>query len=220
VKGDTVKLAVVSLAFAFSSFGLAAQGAPQAGYGIYRFGAVSNGCPVSMRLQQTLSHQLQTVQNGKLVRTPATQLTLTLGVGTTANFGIAVMQSVDPNKQPSAPAKPARLPAQVAFATATVHGFGAGPEFELVSPAAGQNVRGNRRPAPQKSLKLQFNSKDGSRVADIWLARFGPVRWLDLDTITYSDGSTWKPAKGQTCSVAPDPFMLVGADSASAPASK
>jgi hypothetical protein len=215
-----MKLAVLSLAFAFSSLGLAAQSAAPAGLSTYRIGGTGDGCPVSMRLQQTLSHQLQTVQNGKLVKMPATQLTLTLGMGTTSTYGVTGTYSRDPNKQPPSPAKPARLPARVAFATATVHGFRAGPQFELVSPAVGQNVRGNRSPAPQKRLKLRFNSRDGSSVAEMWIPGFGAVRWLGLDSITYSDGTTWKRNSNQTCAVSPDPFMLVGADSAGAPANK
>ena len=212
-----MKLAVLSLTFAFSSVSLVAQSAPSAGYTTYRFGAVSNGCPVSMKLDQTLSHQVQTVQNGVVMKMPATQLTLTVGVGVSSNFGVAGMEGLGP-KQPPAPANPARIPAQVAFATATVHGFSTGPKFELISPGVSRNVRGNRSPAPQKSLKLQFNAKDGSRVADMWLPGFGPVRWLDLDTITYTDGTTWKPAKGEACTVTPSLLMLVGADSAAAPA--
>ncbi|HEV2137161.1 MAG TPA: hypothetical protein VGR47_23280 [Terracidiphilus sp.] len=213
-----MKLVVLSLAFAFSSLGLAAQSAAPAGLSTYRVGPIGNGCPVSMSLQQTLSHQLQTVQNGKVIKAPATQLTLTLGVPVSSGSMFGGMQPVQGDRQP--PATPARMLPRVAFATATVHGFGAGPEFELVSPAVGQNMRGNRRPAPQKSLKLQFNSQDGTSVAEMWIPGFGAVRWLDLDSITYSDGSTWKRNSSETCAVTPDPFMLVGADSTSAPAGK
>lgn len=207
-----MKLAVLSFAFAFSSLALAAQSPPHAGYSTYRVAAISNGCPVSMKLQQALGHQLKTVQNGKLVKAPATQLTLTLTQA--LPFGVARMEGLGGNTQPSAPSRPARIPARVASATATVHGFGTGPEFELVSPAAGRNMRSNRSRAPLKNLKLQFNSRDGSSVAEMWLPGFGPVRWLDLNSITYTDGSTWKPAKGDKCTVTPDPFMLVGSDSA------
>lgn len=213
-----MKLAVLSLAFAFSSFGLAAQSASSTGYSTYRFGAVSNGCPVSMKLQQSLSHQLQTVQDGKLIKSPATQLTLTLVP--TPGFGQSRMMPLQGNKAPSATSQPAQMPAQIAFATGTVHGFGTGPQFELVAPGIAQNIRGNRSPAPKRNLKLQFNPIDGSSVADMWLPGFGAVRWLELDSITYSNGLVWKPAKGENCTVTPDPFMLVGSDSAASPASR
>jgi hypothetical protein len=209
-----MKFAVLSLAIAFSPLSLAAQGAPSTGYSTYRIGGVSNGCPVSMKLEQSLSHQLQTVQNGKVVKSPATRLTLTLlRAIPSGGFGEVHIYSEQGNKQPASPSKPARILPRVAFDTATVHGFGTGPRFELLSPGAGRNARGNRAAAPQRNFKLQFNSKDGSSVSEMWLPGFGPVRWLDLNTITYTDGSTWKPAKGEMCTVTPSPFMLVGADS-------
>ena len=209
-----MKFAVLSLAIAFSPFSLAAQGASSAGYTTYRIGGVSNGCPVSMRLEQTLGHQLQTVQNGKVIKAPATQLTLTLEVlAAPGGAGEFRMQPLQRNKPPAAPSKSVRTYPRVAYATAAVHGFGAGPRFELLSPGAGQNVRGNRSPAPQTNLKLRFNTEDGSSVAEMWLPGFGPVRWLDLKTITYTNGSTWKLAKGETCTVTPSPFMLIGDDS-------
>lgn len=214
-----MKFAVLSLAFAFSPLSLAAQGATSTGYSTYRVRGVGNGCPVSMKLQQSLGHQLQTVQNGKVIKAPATQLTLTLEpVAMPGRAGEFRMEPLQGNRQPAAPSNSARIFPRVAFATATVHGFGAGPRFELLSPGAAQNVRGNRSLAPQTNLKLQFNAEDGSSVAEMWLPRFGPVRWLDLNTITYADGSSWKPAKGETCTVAPSPFMLVGADSAASSA--
>lgn len=225
-----MKFAVLSLAIAFSPLSLAAQGAPSAGLSTYRVAGIGTGCPVSMKLEQSLSHQLQTVQDGKVVKSPATQLTLTLGVLVPSGAMVGGMEPVQGNKQSAASSKPARLLPRVAFATATVHGFGTGPEFvpvdglvlprESVSTGAARNVRGNRSPAPQTNLKLHFNSADGSSVAEMWLPGFGPVRWLDLKSITYADGSTWKPAKGETCTVTPSPFMLVGADSAAAPANR
>jgi hypothetical protein len=211
-----MKFAALSLAFAFSSLSLAAQNAAPGGLSTYRIGPIGNGCPVSMKLEQTLSHQLQVVQNGKLVKSPATQLTLSLGPAFSSGF--TVMEPVQGNKQPASPSKPAQAVRRVASATATVRGFGAGAEFELVSPAVGQNVRGKASNAPQKNLKLQFNAKNGISVALMWLPGFGAVRSLDLSSITYSDGFTWKPAGGQSCSVTPDPFMLIDADSVSVPA--
>lgn len=218
-----MKLVLLPLAFAFSSLGLAAQNTASAGLNTYRIGGTGDGCPVSMKLQQTLSHQLQTVQNGVTVKTPATQLTLTLAPAVPpGGYGVYRMEPLEGNKQPAVPSKPARLLPRVVFATATVHGFGAGPEFELVSPGVSQNFRGNRRSAPQKSLKLQFNSRDGSSVAEMWIPGFGAVHWLDLDSITYSDGTTWRRNSNETCAVRPDLFMLIdaGADAASPPGNK
>jgi len=35
------------------------------------------------------------------------------------------------------------------------------------------------------------------------------VKWLQLDTITFRDGSTWERSSGTACRVQPDPFLLV-----------
>ena len=45
--------------------------------------------------------------------------------------------------------------------------------------------------------------------ADLVLPGFTSITRLDLRTIEYDDGSTWTPAGHQSCSVAPDRFMLV-----------
>jgi hypothetical protein len=35
------------------------------------------------------------------------------------------------------------------------------------------------------------------------------VKWLQLDTITFRDGSTWERSSATACRVQPDPFLLV-----------
>lgn len=213
-----MKLVALSLAFAFSSLSCAAQNAAPGAPNFYRIGATGNGCPVSMKLQQTLSHQLQTVQNGEVVKAPATLLTLTLKPVLSSGFMIGGTEPLQGNKEPAAPPKPAQAIRRVAYAIAIVRGFGTAPEFELVAPAIAQNVPSHRNSAPQKNLKLQFNAKDGSSVAEMWIPGFGAVRSLDLSSITYTDGTKWKPASGESCSVTPDPFMLVDTDSVFVPA--
>src|SRR4051794_5839617 len=45
---------------------------------------------------------------------------------------------------------------------------------------------------------------------DFRLPGFTSASRVDLQAVTYEDGSTWKLASTDTCRVAPDPVMLVG----------
>lgn len=212
-----MKLVPLALVFALSPLGLAAQSAAPApgAANAFRFPAVSSGCPVSMQLQQRLGNQLETVQkDGRVYKSPATQLMLTIPAsvspGSAASFGYGVAHSEVLGGN-STHAQPASLPRaqRIASATATVFGFGGQPRAELISP--GQ--RANGWSGPTRNLHLRFNADDGGSVAELWLPSFGAVRRLELDSITWADGSNWKPAKGQSCTVAPSLFMLIGADS-------
>jgi hypothetical protein len=43
----------------------------------------------------------------------------------------------------------------------------------------------------------------------VWAPGLTAVVSIELMSVKYSDGSTWTPAQGKTCRVAPDPLMLV-----------
>ena len=45
---------------------------------------------------------------------------------------------------------------------------------------------------------------------DFRLPGFTSANRVDLQSVTYADGSTWKLSGGESCRVAPDPLMLVG----------
>lgn len=214
-----MKLISLALTFAIGPFSLTAQtaaAAPRTSSSTFTVPVIGNGCPVSMQLQQRLGNQLETVQkDGRVYKAPATQLMLTitglLSPSSSASPGFGEAGSQSPGS--ASQSKPALRhgPQRVISATATAHGFGGQPRAELVSP--GPNSRGNGSSGPTRNLQLRFNAKDGSSVAELWLPSFGAVRWLDLNSITWSDGSSWKPARGQSCTVTPSLFMLVGADS-------
>jgi hypothetical protein len=51
------------------------------------------------------------------------------------------------------------------------------------------------------------NSVEAS--ADLVLPGFTSIQSIELQSITYADGSTWKMANQNTCTVAPDPMMLI-----------
>jgi len=208
-----MKLVPLALAFVIGPFSLAAQSgfhAPVASPG--NFNVVIGGNCLSTELEQRVGNLLETVQNdGSVYMTPGTQLMLTVpalpspspsvghGVaGNTPSGGGAL----------SGPPATRQTFLRVVSATATVYGFGGQPRVELVSP--GSNLRGN---IPARNLQLQFSAKDESSVAELWLPRFGAVHSLQFNSITWSDGSNWKPASGESCTVSPSGIMLVGADS-------
>jgi hypothetical protein len=62
-----------------------------------------------------------------------------------------------------------------------------------------------------KTLDITFDSDGGQAAsADLVLPGFTSVQSIRLDSLAYSDGSTWSPSKGKGCRIAPDPMMLVG----------
>jgi hypothetical protein len=44
---------------------------------------------------------------------------------------------------------------------------------------------------------------------DFGLPGFASASRVDLDSVTYSDGTVWKLAGNEMCHVAPDPMMLI-----------
>jgi len=60
-----------------------------------------------------------------------------------------------------------------------------------------------------RTLQVRFSAVDAGFRAEIALPGFTAVNSIQLQSVTYADGSTWKLADRQTCTVAPDPLMLV-----------
>jgi hypothetical protein len=46
--------------------------------------------------------------------------------------------------------------------------------------------------------------------ADVWMHQVGSVRWADLISITFTDGTTWHPTENLKCRAVPSNFLLVG----------
>jgi len=61
-----------------------------------------------------------------------------------------------------------------------------------------------------KTLDVTFAPEDEKDVAtDLILPGFTTVLSIQLESLTYKDGSTWAVAGRQACHVAPDPLVLV-----------
>jgi hypothetical protein len=60
-----------------------------------------------------------------------------------------------------------------------------------------------------KKLHLVLAVKpNGNASSDLALNHFTTVTAIDLDAVTYADGSVWRAPSPQACTVAPNPLML------------
>lgn len=96
-----------------------------------------------------------------------------------------------------------RTTAKVVSATAVVHGYSGKGRMEQTS----SNQEGDLT----KTIDVSFTPEDNGVAADLVLPGFTAVSSIRLESIVYSDGTTWKVGGEQICRVAPDPFMLVAA---------
>jgi hypothetical protein len=46
--------------------------------------------------------------------------------------------------------------------------------------------------------------------ADVWMRQVGSIRWADLISVTFTDGTTWHSAEDPECRAVPSNFLLVG----------
>lgn len=61
-----------------------------------------------------------------------------------------------------------------------------------------------------KSFTLRPGSREAERIAyNLQLEGFTSVQSISLDAVTYEDGSIWRAGAGRSCSVEPDPLMLI-----------
>lgn len=94
--------------------------------------------------------------------------------------------------------------ASVVEAQVTVHGLA--PRARVVAVRSGGDPEQISR-----TLSVGFsNDSAGGSAADLLLGGYSAVFSIDVDSITYADGSTWRSGKG-TCRVVPDPMMPIDA---------
>lgn len=96
----------------------------------------------------------------------------------------------------------ARSTLAVTRAQITVHGLTARGR---ITPASNPN------PATiAKQVDLQLTVAPGASTSTGLLFKgFTSVRWIDLDSLTYADGSTWHSSPRHNCQIVPSRFMLV-----------
>lgn len=94
---------------------------------------------------------------------------------------------------------------QIARATLTVRGSSPKGRVEDADKSNSEPFNAVR------TLTVAFAAgADGSASADVWVPGMTAVQRIDLKSLVYSDGSTWKIGSDTSCHVAPDPLMLIG----------
>jgi hypothetical protein len=92
----------------------------------------------------------------------------------------------------------------VTHAQITVHGLTA---HGRITPAASGS---SATATVAKQVDLQLSVAPGaSASAGLVFKGFTSVRWIDLDSLTYADGSTWHASPQHNCQIVPNRFMLV-----------
>ena len=62
-----------------------------------------------------------------------------------------------------------------------------------------------------KTLDVTFpTGPDNNVTANLWVPGMTSVQAIELNSVTYADGSIWKLDAGNGCRTVPDGFMLVG----------
>ena len=89
---------------------------------------------------------------------------------------------------------------------ATLHGLSADPQ---VLPVAAHTARDLT-----KTFHLERKTGEDSLTSfDLRMSRAGVLRWVDVTSITYADGTTWNTPQVSLCRAAPSPFTLVASAS-------
>jgi hypothetical protein len=93
----------------------------------------------------------------------------------------------------------------VVAARVTVHGLA--PQARAVPVQSGSDG-----PAQiSRTMNVSFaGDSAGESGANLLLRGYTAVLSIDVNSITYADGSTWKSGEGM-CRIVPDPLMLIGA---------
>ena len=57
---------------------------------------------------------------------------------------------------------------------------------------------------------FHLKSKDGGGfTSDLWMDGVTSIRWIEVKSVTYSNGTVWHESETQRCSVRPNPFTLI-----------
>jgi hypothetical protein len=93
---------------------------------------------------------------------------------------------------------------QIARAEVTIHGVT--PKGRVMQASTAQENSADAT----RNMSVSFSAgPHGSASADLWAPGVSAVQSIELDSVTYSDGSIWKVADGVACRITPDPFMLI-----------
>lgn len=68
----------------------------------------------------------------------------------------------------------------------------------------------SKSPKSDVTRTFQLMTKgDRGFSANLWMEGVTSIRWIEVKSLTYSDGSVWHESETERCSVRPDPFVLI-----------
>jgi hypothetical protein len=101
-------------------------------------------------------------------------------------------------------------PAAPAIESIEVTVYGVSPRGRTV-PTDFQSADENTRDSVSKSFLLERSANDKTLSnADVWMHQVGALRWVDLNEVRYTDGTTWRPSGSEKCRAVPSNVILVG----------
>lgn len=145
------------------------------------------GCPVDMRVRQRMGGGMTAVdENGVRRRVFAQRLRLFLN-----------------------DLRPDFAGQQIVSARVTVHGSNGKERIQRVGSGSIDD-RDMSSGQMARTLNVDLaNWGEPGVSGDFRLPEFTSASRVDLVSVTYEDGSTWKLSGNETCRVAPDPLMLI-----------
>jgi hypothetical protein len=95
------------------------------------------------------------------------------------------------------------LPHDIVAAEITAHGFSYKGRIIPISDAT---------PNIWKTVDIALDVKGNSSASrEVSFARFSTIRTMEVNSVTYADGSTWRASSPGACSVAPNLLMRISA---------
>jgi hypothetical protein len=93
---------------------------------------------------------------------------------------------------------------QIASATMIVRGLT--PKGRVTQTMAAQDNTSDA----EKTMDIRFSAGPGKAAsADIWVPGLSAVKVIEMQSVTFTDGSTWNLPAEKTCRTFPDPLMLI-----------
>jgi hypothetical protein len=93
---------------------------------------------------------------------------------------------------------------QIASATVTVRGLS--PKGRVTQALASQDEPSDA----EKTMDIRFAAEPGKNAAaDVWVPGMSAIKAIDMQSVTFTDGSTWKLPAERACRTFPDPVMLI-----------
>lgn len=145
------------------------------------------GCPIDMRVRQGIDGGMLAVdKNGEMRLVFEPRLSLSLN-----------------------DLRPGTSGPKMVSAIVTVRGTGGKAHIQPLHALPASRSDSASRPLV-RTLNVDLADWGQPGVSgDFRLPGFTSARQIELQSVTYEDGSTWKPSGNETCRVAPDPIMLI-----------